>query len=485
MLRIWGKYRLEILLFLFLTFCYGYVWHKPSWNDLGRYNLMMAIVEQGTVCIDAYHQNTGDKAIFNGHYYSDKAPAPAFLGVPVYWLLNQLQAFLGLTELDHTLSIILWFAKLVLVRIFVISIPSALLGVFLYRFLLSLGTAKKYALFLTLGYSLGTLAFPYSTLFYGHQLAATFIFVSFYWLYRVRNRVGVENIQPLPQSIFLSGLFAGLAILTEYPIILLSAILLVYAILIRIPHSAFRNIFWFTVGLAIPSFILLYYNYLCSGNPFQFGYFQVAGEEFRREMVKGIAGVTYPKPNALFGITFSPYRGIFLINPILLLSIFGFYYFYKHQKERLEFWFCLIAVIVFLLFNASYYMWWGGWTIGPRHLIPIIPFLIIPIAFIPFEPLPNTAGAKYFKPYLLYTLTSASILFMFIGTVVDPQVPDTIRRLSWSPLFGYSLHQFLAGNFYANLGTAIGFTGLTSTLPLLIIIFLGILFLVRLSKSSA
>ena len=482
MRNFWQKYRVEIILFILLTICYDYIWQQPSWNDLGRYDLIMAIVEQGTVCINAYHQNTGDKALYNGNYYSDKGPAPAFLGVPIYWFLNYLQAAAGFSDgfscLGRTVNLLLWFAKLVIIRILVISIPSALLAVFLYRFLLRLGTNQKLALLLIIGYSLGTLAFPYSTLFYGHQLATTFIFISFFILYDMKHR---ERPISYPTSCMLyltSGFLSGLAILTEYPVVLLVAVLCIYGFSIRNPQSLIRNIPWFILGFAGPIAVLFYYNYLCFGIPFTFGYFSVADETFRREMAKGIAGVTYPKPEALLGITFSAYRGLFFINPLLFLSIFGFYYFYKTQKYRREFWSSIVAVMVFLLFNASYYMWWGGWTIGPRHLVPIIPFLIIPISFIPFE------TSKYFKPYLLYTLSIVSMLFMFIGTVVDPQVPDTIRRLSWSPLFGYSLPKFLSGNIYANLGIAFGLTGMTSTLPLLLIIIIGTYYLFSLLKKS-
>lgn len=471
------KYRIEFLLFLLLAISYSYVWHKPSWNDLGRYDLIMAIVEHGTVSIDAYEQNTGDKAIFNGHYYSDKGPAPAFFGVPIYWTLNQLQSVLGLIQVEHTLSLIIWFIKYIVIRILIISFPAALMGVFLYRLLNELMANKTYALILTIAYSLGTMAFPYSTLFYGHQLAAVFIFLAFYLLYQSKKRIATHEIQFQSKSFFFAGLFIGLAILTEYPVVLLAAVITIYAICMVKDQTRYASkVLAYFIGLGIPIIILLYYNYLCSGNPFRFGYFQVAGEEFRHEMAKGIAGVTYPKLGALFGITFSHYRGLFLVNPVLLLAFPGFYFFYKNKTYRMEFWICLAAVILFLLFNASYYMWWGGWTIGPRHLIPIIPFLIIPIAFVPFK--------KVIEKYLFYFLTGISMLLMFIGTMIDPQVPDTIRRLSWSPILGYSLPQLLAGNLYANFGFLLGLIGTTSVLPLLLFIIITIYYLHFLQKKS-
>ncbi|MCX7918413.1 MAG: hypothetical protein N3A72_02160 [bacterium] len=441
----------------------------------------MAIVEQGTVCIDSYHQNTGDKAFYQGHYYSDKGPFPAFLGVPIYWLLSKLftkmEPQLGFAG-HRQVNLLIWFTKLVIIRILVISALSALLAIVLYRFLLRLGTEPKLAILLTIGYGLGTLAFPYSTLFYGHQLAAALIFMSFYILYNLKHPI--QNISYKKSNVcyLISGLLCGLAILTEYPVVLLVVVLFFYAFPIYTQQSAFRNILWFLLGFVGPIAVLFYYNYLCFGFPFTFGYFSVADENFRQQMAKGIAGITYPKADALVGITFSAYRGLFFINPLLLLSIFGFYYFYQKQETRNEFRFILVAFIIYLLFNASYYMWWGGWTIGPRHLIPIIPFLIIPIAFIPL----NTS--KCFKPYLLYILCMISILFMVIGTVVDPQVPDTIRRLSWSPLFGYSLPKFLSGDFYANLGTVLGLNGLASILPLLIVMVIGISHLIYLAKRA-
>ena len=78
---------IKILLFVILLF--SFVYFLPRWADWGtnsRLNLTLAIVEQGTLSIDDYYQNTGDYAHFEGHYYLDKAPGPSFLAVPVYAL---------------------------------------------------------------------------------------------------------------------------------------------------------------------------------------------------------------------------------------------------------------------------------------------------------------------------------------------------------------------------------------------------------------
>jgi hypothetical protein len=49
--------------------------------DVSRLDLLHALVVQGTVSIDAYHENTPDKAAYDGHYYSDKAPGTGALAL--------------------------------------------------------------------------------------------------------------------------------------------------------------------------------------------------------------------------------------------------------------------------------------------------------------------------------------------------------------------------------------------------------------------
>jgi hypothetical protein len=75
----------EILLFFILIVNYSYFLPKwADWSQNSRMDLILAIVDQGSLAIDDYYKNTGDYAYFEGHYYLDKAPGPTFLAVPVY-----------------------------------------------------------------------------------------------------------------------------------------------------------------------------------------------------------------------------------------------------------------------------------------------------------------------------------------------------------------------------------------------------------------
>src|SRR5580692_11808332 len=77
-----GHRKAAILIGVVIFFSFIYFYEGGGWNQNSRFDLLRAIIERHTLQIDAYHQNTEDKAHFRGHYYSDKAPGLVFLAVP-------------------------------------------------------------------------------------------------------------------------------------------------------------------------------------------------------------------------------------------------------------------------------------------------------------------------------------------------------------------------------------------------------------------
>src|SRR2546423_429364 len=70
-----------IALFLLCFGTYAWFYQAGGWNQNSRFDLTRAIVERGTVRIDAYEANTGDKSLRAGHFYCDKAPGLSWLCV--------------------------------------------------------------------------------------------------------------------------------------------------------------------------------------------------------------------------------------------------------------------------------------------------------------------------------------------------------------------------------------------------------------------
>ena len=487
------KRRIAVFFLFFVS--YSYFFHiGPADNPRSREDLMRAVVEQGVLHIDAYHENTIDKAFHSGHYYSDKAIGAALLGLPVVALAKWLSPGQQLTDVSLATSYYL-------ATVFAVSLPSALLGLVLFSFLGALTDNHRWRLWVTLGYGLGTLAFPYSQLFYGHQIAAALCFFVFVWTFNIRGhfkspphpppspargegtlinrpifplpgreRAGVRVTCPKDKSLEIAsrqqgdnlprlvviGLAAGYAFITEYPAFVILSGCFIYLLF------SLRNkkLIWIPIAVAIPVVSLqLAYNHVCYGGPFSFGYQHEHWQAFREGMSRGFMGVTYPKLIAIYGITFSPYRGLFFLSPFLLLAIPGFYHFHQRKDLRFEFWLSLGVVGIFFLLTSSYYLWWGGATIGPRFMIPMLPFMAFPIIFLPGR----------WRP-LAMVLAAISIVLISIATLGgDPQVPEHIK-FPWVTF----LPNWARGTLAFNAGGLIGLRGYQGLLPYLLCVIVSI-----------
>lgn len=80
----------------------------------------------------------------------------------------------------------------------------------------------------------------------------------------------------------------------------------------------------------------------------------------------------------LLALLFSPGRSLWWTSPVLLGAFLGWRQF-RHRAPAAA-WFCVAMVLTRVLFVATRSDWWGGWALGPRFLIPIIPFALLPVA---------------------------------------------------------------------------------------------------------
>lgn len=80
----------------------------------------------------------------------------------------------------------------------------------------------------------------------------------------------------------------------------------------------------------------------------------------------------------LVALLVSPGRSLWLTSPVLLGAFIGWRKF-RHRVPAAA-WFCVAMVVSRVLFVATRSDWWGGWALGPRFLLPIIPFALLPVA---------------------------------------------------------------------------------------------------------
>jgi hypothetical protein len=244
--------RREILLALALLFAYGFFQQVPAWNEYSRYDLVRAVVEEGTIRIDSFHANTGDKAYFDGHYYSDKAPGTALLGVPAYALLILTGHVVGVDAPDPV-------AAVAALSFVVSGVSTVVLVLLLVRFLAPL-VGEPWALVVGIGFGFGSIALPFATMFFGHAASAAALFGAFYLLHRWKRLGGRWT----PVA---AGVLAGAAVVIEIPIVLGVAVLGCYALWLG-RGVAFR----FVLGGIPAALVLLGYNWLAFGNALSVGY---------------------------------------------------------------------------------------------------------------------------------------------------------------------------------------------------------------------
>jgi hypothetical protein len=430
------KYPTELLLFCLLLGSYAYFYQSTHHNEAARFDQLRAIVEKHTLKINNFWWNTADVIHYQkdgtDQIYPNKAPGMTLLSVVPYTIVSfglSILRAVGFPAWAH------WHTVVYLVTLLAVSALSALAAVLFHRVLSDL-TGKKYFSALTIiAVWLGTLVFPYSTLFFSHQFAAALLAFAFYLLFRLGRdpsaSTGREQLYSLS-----AGMLMSFSVASEYPTILLAAILFGYGVRrmwmrpINTPNRV-RLMILCAGGALVGAGMLLLYNQAAFGKPFYIPYesYAKATGDFSKTYSRGWLGLYWGGFDhffdALTTITVSPQIGmlylgldrwrVYACSPVLWLCLPGFLVMLWKKSVRLEGITVLVMTVFYLLFITNYgsspYDWAGASYFGSRHLVPLLPFLALPLYF----------GARYLRP-IFYPLLAVSIFYMLIGTATEPRV---------------------------------------------------------------
>jgi hypothetical protein len=412
--------RIAVGLFIVTFVTFAYFFSGGGWNQNAQWDLTRALVEQHKLHIDDYRRNTGDLSWSNSsgtwYAFANKPPGVSMLAAIPYALIYRWQ----LSNATNAY----------LVTVLTCGVCGALIPVVLYlygarrRRLLAPRSESDdrrrrtpdVAVALTIAF--GTIVFPYSTMLFAHVPAALFLLLAFVWL----------DERPL-----LAGVCAGIASLCFYICIPAALVLALSGAAGSQPTAKGRRAksppLHFILG-GLPFAILLgAYHYVCFGSPWRTS---VAGS--RNFTQEGLLLGVFRKPSleALWGLTFSEYRGLFFVSPILLLALVGAIVMIRKRVMLRELATIGAIFMIFLVAIASFNGWEGGFAFGPRYLLPVIPLLAIPMLF------------AWRNVFLIVALLSVAI--QFVATAVNPMPDGAIRH----PLRAYMIPSFAHGQLSVN-----------------------------------
>ncbi len=453
----------------FLSFIYFY--EGGGWNQNSRFDLLRAIVERHTLQIDAYHENTQDKAHFNGHYYSDKAPGLVFLAGPFAVAARPALRVAGIDPESPRGLVDLSYV----VTVFAVALPTALAAVCLFFLGLRFGGGDTGAAFGVLVMCLGTPLWAYAGLFWAHALVGACLVFAFASALKVRESKSAREDFLWALAV---GLAAGWATVTEYPAAPASAMLALLALSQAWSRGSavrWRVVAGVGIGAGICVIMLLGYLHAAFGSirP-SYSYYDPNSFSFMQQ--RGYLGLTYPHPDRLLKLLFGCARGLFFASPVVVVAApFGLWWLWRDKAYRAAAVTAVAIVAYYFLFNASFYWWKAGLTFGPRYAGASLPFLCVGLAVAW-----KRAAPVWRRVMVGLALCSVFVALMVVSTSSQLSMQDTcpivhsVWPAFWSGKMALNRESVLkvveAGSSAEygafNLGQLVGLRGLVSLVPL-------------------
>lgn len=248
----------------------------------------------------------------------------------------------------------------------------------LWLLLRDLGVSRRRALWIAWLYAFGTLAWHYAGVLSSEPLVALCLTVAVLAL-RLFRRSGGQ------WALVVAGSAVGVAVVARVDSALLIALpisLYLLTLVVQRQRSqlttggspsgwwrAGTQIAFFGAPLLLGGVVDIWYDWVRYGKPFQTGY-----------AADGL-GFTFPLLKGIYGLLVSPGVGLFVFVPVLVMALVGL----SDLRRRWPLESALVLAVIGLrvLFYARWFAWDGGVSWGPRFLVPMLPLMMIGLAFLP------------------------------------------------------------------------------------------------------
>ena len=363
--------------------------------------------------------NGTDTIFFRGSHYNVFAPGLAFLSLPLATIGIFVQGILGTTNSP------------VLMDEAFLSLAASLSGLLIYKICKFYTHNKISCLLTSLTFTLATSVWPFAVSIFPHDASLVFSLLGVYLVLAYAKQDPFFS-KPA-RHLELAGLSLGIATLVEYAAGLLILPLFIYLLFQEKRGNKSGLDLAKFIGTFAPTGIALNlaYNYYLFGNPVMFPQQLYSdGLHFfaNNQMLQHI----------LFNLD-SPYRGLLLVSPVLVLGIIGLYsMLYSHEMRADSLLFVSLFSII-LVYYSSWQGWDGGWSYGPRFLVLGLPYLVIPLS------LTISKLASNYQRFVFLFLFAISCFVQEVGAIAG-SAPPTQGILQYQAA-SYALPAILQDNF--------------------------------------
>jgi hypothetical protein len=340
-------------------------------HTISSYVLMLSMLQDGSIPIKESYAKLAvpDVGYFKGNFYSFFPPGIAVLIMPLYILGSTI----GFGLLFSNITIVL-FALLSLILLYKIcrdiilfSIPESLFVLFIYAFC--------------------STAWPYAIAIFQHQITTFFFLALIYCIFRESKEEKSEK--KISLQIAITSIY-GLSVFFDYPNALLLLPLLFYFLVQKIRRNQCKRMFIIVNGSLMLLFVStsLFYNHNVYGSYMQISnalpiydgtnldILKVNNERINRQKPAYKAFDLTSIPSGLNSLFFHPKNSLFVFTPLFLFALLGIPTFVRVKRP---FFLLILFQIFWVIFVYSTFVGGahGGWSFGPRYLIPCIPFIAI------------------------------------------------------------------------------------------------------------
>ncbi len=160
-------------------------------------------------------------------------------------------------------------------------------------------------------------------------------------------------------------------------------------------RNRLRGFVWMAVGFIPGVLLILLHNWIRFRSLFERGY---DDQGFTGNVLEGLQG-----------LLLSPGKSVLLYVPLLILLPLAVWPFFKRCTA--EAWFIGLLTFIIVLKSAWWWIWWAGWSWGPRFMVPLMPFLVLVLGVLLFR--------RRWRIVLLGVLLPISIALNLLGILVD------------------------------------------------------------------